>query len=1221
MKVLKILFSTFVIIMSFVHSSFSQRTCGSHQLYQNSNQNPEINKERQKLERFTEQLINSETSNRSSTVYTIKVAVHVVMSNPALVSNSQIASQISVLTQDFRKLNPGVTSVPSAFQNLISDTEFEFVLANVGPDCNGITRTVNATNCFDYESTDMKSTAAGGHDPIDAEHILNIWVTPICDGILGFATFPGEPLVTDGVVIDPSAFGTSGTAQAPYNLGRTATHELGHYFNLIHIWGDELLCTGTDNCADTPNQASQHYGCPTFPQITCSNSPFGDMFMNYMDFVDDNCMHMFTPNQSTRMLAALLNSRPGLIGSSFAEVCCAIKNLLPTVSGSFVSNSCGTNSINLNQYHTGQIPAGATLVWSTDNNPNDGVSPILTGTVNSSGTYFAYFYNEAGNCFSSPSLNSIVVTIIDKTEKPDINISLNTYTTGTNFYGGNIIVNNGASLHIHLANITFFENKGIIVRNGGQLILQGSTIDVCQPTQSWAGIKIESGGFFDTDDTFLKNAANGAEAYANSTLQINNLNIDGKGNTSGIGLKLDGNVNSDFIYNLDIKDFNIGIQSFTSSKVHEFNHGSITNTTTGISTVSSSIVVNDYNINFTKEAITLTGSGGSSIFESDIIYKESGITLIASPSTIVENCSISNNDVVNGIEYLNERPAIAIGLSDNCVIKNNYPISSLTNAVYAWGSNNATIDNNTISTNATSNSFLPGGPVNLQFGNGHIVTQNNITSDQSEFGINSTWAGNTTIMNNDITASGFVKNVRTSAIKATGNLNEMIEQNIVTGDQRAGVIVQNTMGNKYICNEVNSIFDEAQDILYNSEQQTFKANTFGGGSFDMKIKSEIGTQATLNSSGNAIENNGNIFLGGNAQADPAVVFQSTFPFNPINPNHKPANPNPSSGWFTQNNVGPFANCDGLIIGNNFIFGNDPTKICAYWNYLKSIRTTKPELFFIKLVHLLKYAKTRQGFTLPNCIKFDPVFQSLCGVTKIVDISVALTKLSGSNINVAQMKALQTQYSNENSDAGKKAIKNQMSTEMAVLKPQYDVERNADSIRLDSIKTELNTINCTSIIVNKWKEILKIYVNFVKQGTVANTDKAALESYSTNCSDLYGEAIHLARAMANTYNRIYYDVNDGCLEEQSTPRQTTPVEEISVNVSPNPTSGLVNVSFSSGYSGTISVFDISGRLIHTLDVNKAYGSTIDLSDKQAGLYFFQVTSDSGNTKEFKIILIK
>lgn len=110
------------------------------------------------------------------------------------------------------------------------------------------------------------------------------------------------------------AFGKSGTAAAPYNLGRTTTHEVGHWLNLRHIWGDTEDCYGTDLVSDTPNAAGPNYGKPTFPQISCSNGPSGEMFMNYMDYTDDDSMFMFTPQQVVRMHAALESARPSIGG-------------------------------------------------------------------------------------------------------------------------------------------------------------------------------------------------------------------------------------------------------------------------------------------------------------------------------------------------------------------------------------------------------------------------------------------------------------------------------------------------------------------------------------------------------------------------------------------------------------------------------------------------------------------------------------------------------------------------------------------------------------------------------------------------------------------------------------------------------------------------------------------------------------------------------------------
>jgi hypothetical protein len=141
---------------------------------------------------------------------------------------------------------------------------------------------------------------------------LNIWVCTLGGGLLGYAQFPGGPLATDGVVILNTAFGTSGTATAPFNRGRSATHEIGHWLNLRHIWGDTEHCEGTDFVTDTPNAKQPNFGKPTFPHVSCSNGPNGDMFMNYMDYTDDDSMFMFTAGQVTRMSATLDGPRSSL---------------------------------------------------------------------------------------------------------------------------------------------------------------------------------------------------------------------------------------------------------------------------------------------------------------------------------------------------------------------------------------------------------------------------------------------------------------------------------------------------------------------------------------------------------------------------------------------------------------------------------------------------------------------------------------------------------------------------------------------------------------------------------------------------------------------------------------------------------------------------------------------------------------------------------------------
>jgi hypothetical protein len=252
----------------------------------------------------------------------IPVVVHVVHRTAAEdISDAQIRSQIEVLNADYRAANPDRSSTPPVFAPLIGDARVTFKLADVDPNgspTDGITRTSTSNSSFTSDSDNVKSASTGGADPWPADRYLNIWTCGnLRDGqgraLLGYAQFPGGPAATDGVVILQSAFGNTGTATAPFNLGRTATHEIGHWLNLRHIWGDDGTgCTGDDFVADTPNAGGPNFGTPTFPHISCGNGPNGDLFMNYMDYVDDAAMFMFTQGQVDRMQAALDGPRSAI---------------------------------------------------------------------------------------------------------------------------------------------------------------------------------------------------------------------------------------------------------------------------------------------------------------------------------------------------------------------------------------------------------------------------------------------------------------------------------------------------------------------------------------------------------------------------------------------------------------------------------------------------------------------------------------------------------------------------------------------------------------------------------------------------------------------------------------------------------------------------------------------------------------------------------------------
>jgi Pregnancy-associated plasma protein-A len=266
---------------------------------------PSYRASQMRLEEATNARRSSTRQLKVAKLVTVKTVVNVVYNTDEQnITAKQINSQISVLNRDFRATNPDKAKTPAVWHGLIGDTRLKFKLVKV-------TRTRTAKTSFTHDDG-VKKGSTGGIAPFQPDKHLNLWVCPLGGGLLGYAQFPGGPAATDGVVINYRAFGTIGTAESPFNLGRTATHEVGHYFNLRHIWADTEGCDGTDLVADTPNAAGPNYNKPTFPTVTCNNGPNGDMFMNYMDYVDDDTMVMFTAQQVLRMRTALDEARGGL---------------------------------------------------------------------------------------------------------------------------------------------------------------------------------------------------------------------------------------------------------------------------------------------------------------------------------------------------------------------------------------------------------------------------------------------------------------------------------------------------------------------------------------------------------------------------------------------------------------------------------------------------------------------------------------------------------------------------------------------------------------------------------------------------------------------------------------------------------------------------------------------------------------------------------------------
>lgn len=307
---LRVIISFFFFLIFIVDAYAQSHTCGfNDHMNQAYEQTPGLLEMRSAYEDEIQAIINS----RSSFVgKTIPVVVHIIYNDSySNISDAQVNSGLIAINEDFNAGNSDYNNVVSAFSSIKSNVGISFDLARIDPNGNptsGITRTVS--DFTDDAGENVKSLVMW-----DTDMYLNVWVVDnIESGAGAYAYYPGTaPNGAEGIVCRHSQFGTIGTSSS-YNFDSTTmTHEIGHYLNLAHTWGDsndpdeDINCNDDDGVSDTPNTIGNLYGCNT-NQSTCGSL---DNVQNYMDYTD--CTNMFSNGQRSRMHAALHSSVGGRI--------------------------------------------------------------------------------------------------------------------------------------------------------------------------------------------------------------------------------------------------------------------------------------------------------------------------------------------------------------------------------------------------------------------------------------------------------------------------------------------------------------------------------------------------------------------------------------------------------------------------------------------------------------------------------------------------------------------------------------------------------------------------------------------------------------------------------------------------------------------------------------------------------------------------------------------
>jgi len=355
------------------------------------------------------------------TIYTIPIVFHVIYTNATEnISTAQILSQLQILNEDFARLNADTVNTPVGFRPVAANSGIQFCLATRDPQGNSTTGIVR----YSYPSgTNFTSSYVDGTiKPAtiwNPEQYFNFWIVPLSGSILGYAQFPvstlpglsgSAPANTDGVVCLHTSIGRApaNPFSGAYNAGRTATHEVGHFLGLRHIWGDGG-CSVDDYCGDTPASDAANYGCPT-THVSCGTV---DMVQNYMDYTDDACMNIFTANQRTRMRTVMENS-PRRSNLRTSPACLSLNS--PPIAG--LTQNTIQACLNVPVTLTDQSTNGPTQ-WLWTLQPSTGFQFTSGTSANSQNPVLVF--NQAGsyslqlrvsNAFGSDSLvrsNAVVV--------------------------------------------------------------------------------------------------------------------------------------------------------------------------------------------------------------------------------------------------------------------------------------------------------------------------------------------------------------------------------------------------------------------------------------------------------------------------------------------------------------------------------------------------------------------------------------------------------------------------------------------------------------------------------------------------------------------------------------------------------------------------------------------------------------------------------------------
>ncbi len=724
----------------------------------------------------------------------------------------------------------------------------------------------------------------------------------------------------------------------------------------------------------------------------------------------------------------------------------------------------------------------------------------------------------------------------------------------------------------------------------------------------WEGIELTNQSSLKIHNTDIKNTVLAIKANVSSSLDIENSTIT---NSATGGIAIFDNAPMRFKNNT-IDNTNLyGIIIINSAtEYYEIDAPTINNIDVGINLNNASGAIIWGNITKSQRSILLNNSHGSTIEFNTLEYDLFGVQVYNSStlSIAVNTIGVGNNYGNEGIELRNVNGS---HLYNNTIRASRYGIRA--NHI------NALIDYNVIDVFGRSNTNS--GGVSMTDATGVQLQNNYIDASSVAYGIESVDGVTNWIQNNDVTISSSLTMARSAAIRSMGSIDETIAQNITDSSNNAdGILAQNSPMNHYDCNEIYDTHD-GHGILFNCNFQEIQGNKYyNAHSLDFLIRSEVGIQ----------NHEGNEYFGGKTRAyglDVNELNNSRFLINGNIPSklYLPTDPLPDNNqWYVeQNTTLNIYTCSGSPGPIWQPFNGVESNMCAYWSRIKQNRTLKPKKFFLRVLHLLKYESIRPGYSLPDCIKLDPLLMQECGLLEILDATVRIietVKISDKNSHIQSsldiIQAKQADYTSTQSKGNFDDIK----AELLIAKPELTSEYADDQTELSAVDVALDNISCTRSQILDWKLTLKSYIDYLQDGLLNTSNMSSMNTISQQCSDEDGDFIHIARSLMSLDDAIYNDAYDGCLEDPANEIRSANVTGIlELKVYPNPSNGNINLDFSTMVSGKYELVETRGSNIKTDFMNNTKQVNIDINVPD-GIYIMKITLDTGERLSKKILII-